>query len=303
MKKFQDAGLQDVRRQEFDLPPQWFASSWEVSTKGASGARKFVSAYPFGGTPATPANGLDLEAVYVGLGRAADFFGRDVRGKAVVIYSEPAPGVRDNSAQWYGSVERAEQQQAAAILVVLGIPGNIAAQSPGDTTVPTFMLGEDDGVSLMDLIDHAGPNSAPHVRVRLDAKPVPGLKTGMLWGTLPGATDETVYITAHHDAYFEGAMDNASGLATMMALAEHYAKIPQALRRRTMVFVGTPGHHAGDPGTQWMHDHRDTVFGKTSSYTELRTYFPDANLPSWPRFGEVGCDWRSPLDGARESSS
>jgi len=44
-------------------------------------------------------------------------------------------------------------------------------------------------------------------------------------------------------------MDNASGMATLVALAEHYAKIPKNQRRRTRTFSRRPapvavGRHA-----------------------------------------------------------
>jgi hypothetical protein len=44
----------------------------------------------------------------------------------------------------------------------------------------------------------------------------------------------------------------------MMGLADYYAKLPQAQRRRTLKFVTTAAHHAGSPGTAWMHQHKDT---------------------------------------------
>jgi hypothetical protein len=54
----------------------------------------------------------------------------------------------------------------------------------------------------------------------------------------------------------------------MIALAEYYAKIPEANRRRTMVFVGLDGHHNTGPGSaagaHWMIDHRDPLLSKTA---------------------------------------
>jgi hypothetical protein len=41
----------------------------------------FKSLNPSIGSVPTPPEGLDAEAVWVGLGSAADFMGRDVRGK------------------------------------------------------------------------------------------------------------------------------------------------------------------------------------------------------------------------------
>lgn len=58
------------------------------------------------------------------------------------------------------------------------------------------------------------------------------------------------------------------GVASMLGLAEHYAKIPQAERRRTMVFIGLDGHHNTGEGSglgrQWLVEHRDVLFAKTA---------------------------------------
>jgi hypothetical protein len=79
---------------------------------------------------------------------------------------------------------------------------------------------------------------------------------------LPGATDENILVMAHTDAFFEGALDNASGIAMMLEIAGHYAAIPQAQRRRTITFLTTPDHHHGSVGVTWVHDHFD--FSKTA---------------------------------------
>ena len=44
---------------------------------------------------------------------------------------------------------------------------------------------------------------------------MPDLKSGTVWGKLPGTTDETIYVEAHRDGWFESATDNASGVATL----------------------------------------------------------------------------------------
>ena len=63
----------------------------------------------------------------------------------------------------------------------------------------------------------AAPAGQPvHLKLRMDVQQVPGLKTGTVWGTLKGTTDETIYVEAHRDGWFESATDNASGVATML---------------------------------------------------------------------------------------
>jgi len=62
---------------------------------------------------------------------------------------------------------------------------------------------------------------------------------------------------AHTDSFFEGAMDNASGIATLLDIARHYAALPKSSRPRTMVFVGTPDHHHGSAGLNKIRDGYD----------------------------------------------
>ena len=80
-------------------------------------------------------------------------------------------------------------------------------------------------------------------------------------------TDETIYVIAHRDGLFDAAGDNASGVASMLGLAEYFAKIPKSQRRRTMVFIGTDGHHNIKPGgfgSEWLVANRDKFFSKTA---------------------------------------
>ena len=107
----------------------------------------------------------------------------------------------------------------------------------------------------------------PHIKIRLDGKWEPDQKSFLVWGTLPGATDETIYVIAHRDGWFDAAGDNASGVATMLGLAEYFAKVPQSQRRRTMIFIGTDGHHANSPsgyGSEWLAANREKFFSKTA---------------------------------------
>jgi hypothetical protein len=261
--RFRELGISDVREQPVSLSPQWWPSKWSVSQGSSGQGRSLGSAFPFLNSPGTPSGGVELDVAYVGLGRAADFAGRNVRGKAALIFSTPAPGVRDHSAEWFGAIERAQAEGAAAVLVVLGLPGNLTSIMRSPTRVPAFSLGQEDGASLMDLVDRAGSGTVK-VRIALDVATRSNLSTGTVWATLNGTTDEDIVIIAHTDGYFEGATDNASGMATLLALAEFYAKQPAASRRRTLRFAAIPAHHAGDPAARWMHEQRATMFAKTA---------------------------------------
>ena len=175
--RFEAIGLSDVRVQPFALQPQWRPQSWEVTVVAGDTTLPLDTAQPVYRATGTPPEGLDLEAVYVGLGSEADFAGRDVAGKAVFSFS--MLGVADQ-----GALERADTKGAAAIFDVHMLPGNMRYQAyPQNTTVPTLTVGGEDGLAVRDLIADAPSGQAPRVRVTLDVEMVPDLQTSIVWGT------------------------------------------------------------------------------------------------------------------------
>jgi hypothetical protein len=257
LAKFRQLGMTDVREQIFDLPPQWMPASWSVTATSKGRTVSLETAQPTYQAVPTPSGGLDLEAVYVGLGSDADIaLSPDVKGKAVFFYSTDiasrhAP-IADNA------IRRLGERGAAAIFVIQGIPGNLRTQFyPVNSPVPTFSLGQRDGFAVRDLIGQSAGTPA-RVTVRLDVNMAPNLRSSTVWGTLPGTTDETILVVAHRDGWFEGANDNAAGVATMIGLAEYFAKMPKAERRRTIQFLGTTGHHnSGAQSGTWLAQHSE----------------------------------------------
>ena len=263
LDKFRQAGLTDVRQQDFDLPPQWMPQSWSVSASSGKQTLMLETAQPTYRAAGTESTGLDLEAVDVALASPGDLANRDLRGKAVFFYSTDFFSRHVTVSG--GAVKRIEDMGAAAIFVTLMIPGNQRNQFyPVNSKVPTFALGYEDGLAMREMIGKARGSTAPHVSINLNVKMVPDLKTSTVWGTLPGITDETVIITAHRDGWFEGANDNGTGVATMLGLVEYFAKVPKEQRRRTMLFLGTSGHHDGTAESGvWLSQHQE-LFAKTA---------------------------------------
>jgi len=265
--QFRRVGLEQVRIQEFtDLPPQWFPTSWEVVASGAGKSLPLKTAFPIYHSAGIDA--VELEPVWAGLGLPADFIGRDVKGKAVIVYGIPTPGGRSDSALTNGSIKRAEDAGAAALFIILGIPGNVTNQPTGGNAdparMPVMMLGHEDGSAVRDMIEK---RQSPKLRVRLNVEMRSGLKTASAWGVLPGTTDENIAVMAHTDSFFEGAMDNASGIGTMIELAEHYARLPRSARRRTMTFFTSSAHHSPsgeNAGLRWIHNNMQAMFAKTA---------------------------------------
>jgi Peptidase family M28 len=265
-RRFKEIGLSDVRIQPFDLAPQWMPQTWDLTLTSGGKTIKLDSAQPNYASVPTPGGGLELEAVYAGLGSEADYAGKDVKGKAVFYYTQVGLQL---GTDWTALQKRADAHGAAALFEVDMLPGNMRYQGyPANTKAPAFTVGSGDGFAVRDMFAVAAPGQPPRVKVSLDVKMVPTLKTSLVWGTLRGVTDETIYVIAHRDGWFDASGDNAAGVASMIGLAEYYAKVPQAQRRRTMVFVGVDGHHNSGEGSavglKWMADNRDKLFVKTA---------------------------------------
>jgi hypothetical protein len=263
LEKLRKIGLTDVHQQMFDMPPQWMSQSWSVTAEAPGKTLRIDTAQPTYLSPDTPPEGLDLEGVYVGLASDADLaMSPDVLGKAVFFYSS------DNSARTAGisegAMKRLSDRGAASVFAIPAIGGNKRIQFyPTGIPVPSFSVGQKDGLDVRDLIGRAGGRSV-RIKIHLDVKRVPNLRTSTVWGSLPGTTDETVYIVAHRDGWFEGANDNAAGVATLLGVAEYFAKIPQQKRRRTIIFVGTSGHHNGTAESiAWLAQHKE-LFAKAA---------------------------------------
>src|SRR5260370_41071493 len=111
----------------------WYPTAWTAGLIADGRTSALKSIFPITEFQGTTDDGITAPVVWVGLGTAADFQGRDVKGKTVMIYSLPTPGGRDHSADWSGAVRRANDAGAAIILVAMGFPGN--AQSEPEGTV------------------------------------------------------------------------------------------------------------------------------------------------------------------------
>ncbi|HCE04316.1 MAG TPA: hypothetical protein DEQ98_13865 [Acidobacteria bacterium] len=255
---FRRYGLHDVSRQSFELNPVWHPTAWDLTFAVGGETFTLESARPPQGAVSTPDEGVEFDLVWLGGGSAADYLGRDVEGKAVLIQDIPRPGTLRHSIRDEDAVARAIERGAAAVGIMYGISDNFAVwQRTGDR--PGFNVGYEDGMRLRDLL---GQGERVTVRYTMESEMRAGLTAASVWGTLPGASDEEVLIIAHMDGYFQAALDNGSGLAVMVGLLEHFAGIPQAERLRTLRFLGSVGHHGG-PGTSWLHDNRDTALAST----------------------------------------
>jgi hypothetical protein len=258
--EFQRLGMK-ATRMPFVIPGDWTPRSWSAAYHSGDETVELQSAFPVGQTASTDGEKIRAESIWVGIGAAPDFLGRDVRGKAVVIYSTFVPGGRSHSAsaraKLFDANTRASKAGAAMIINVMGVPGNgqfnPLGAPPAEHGVPLITINQDEGFALRDRL---GAGESIEVSLELDIEIRRNVETANLLAWLPGSSDEEIVLAAHTDGYFQGAMDNASGLASMLEIARHHAAIPRKSRSRSLVFFLFPDHHHGEVGLRlWEQDY------------------------------------------------
>ena len=286
-EKFKQIG---VPTETVTIPaPQDLPKSWDITVSANGKTLKLESSQPiidFANYVASPQGDEELDTVWVGLGQPADYIGKDVRGKAVFIYSIPTPSDLIQSAMWMGSVGRAQQAGAKAIIIDIAIPGNmhyVSHMEGGrvrDIKVPIFTIGDHDGHAVEELTAAANGQASKRTYAGM-SRHYPDLKEDIVIGKLAGMTDENIVMIAHVDGYFDGAIDDGAGTAALLGTAEYFAKLPKERRRRTMYFVSLPDHHGGDFGGTWLHENFKSIFAKTAVLANAEHVA--ATNPVWDR--------------------
>ncbi|HEY0974372.1 MAG TPA: M28 family peptidase [Solimonas sp.] len=67
-------------------------------------------------------------------------------------------------------------------------------------------------------------------------------------GFLPGKSTDTIMVQSHHDSVWDGAVEDASGTASVLAQAQYFASQPPESRQKTMMFVTFDSHFTGYQG-------------------------------------------------------
>jgi hypothetical protein len=81
---------------------------------------------------------------------------------------------------------------------------------------------------------------------------------------IPGQSEETIFVTTHHDAAFEGATEDGSGIAMVLAMAKTWkAMADKKQLPKTLLFHLSAGHFYGGKGSEvFAEEHRDDLLKK-----------------------------------------
>jgi hypothetical protein len=113
----------------------------------------------------------------------------------------------------------------------------------GDWPLPGVWLSPSQGALVQGLMA-AGPVTAT---ISYAASDTPRTSHNVI-GALPGVSDDWVIIGTHHDAPWYGAVEDASGIALVLAQARYWSRLPRRMRPFNLLFVVTGGHMSGGAG-------------------------------------------------------
>lgn len=258
-------GLEDVTLDPFDtLRWEPLECGVEVWRDAAPDERLALPCYPLPFT--TPSDGLEAEVVLVN-----DQMPQDLHGKIAVVENpllelpqtiltlfatwvyDPAQEVATHvqtlpfSARLNGALDPEVEAGASGFIGIMRAPWETDQYYvPYDAEVrpiPAVWLSPANGDRL--LAHLAGEPGHARLRVR---RTLDEVVSHNVTGVLRGASDEWVVIGSHHDGPWASAVEDASGIAMVLAQARYWAAVPQAERPHNLMFLLNGGHMAGGTG-------------------------------------------------------
>jgi Iap family predicted aminopeptidase len=205
-----------------------------------AGGRRFECA-SFGGVPETGRPGIEAELVVAGRSGRRELEGLDVEGRIVLV-----DWVEDGLWPYHVALELG--LRGALALVVAPGEGGPYYQSPGalgtfdgiwHRGAPTAVtVRREDAVALR-------AREGSRVRVVLEAPLTRGAEAANVVGVIPGRVKGAPIVMAgHHDGWFGGAFDDATGVAATLAVAKAYAETGIE-PRRSLAFVSHTAEEYG----------------------------------------------------------
>lgn len=262
--EFSEAGIDDIRVQvltQNENSVLWLPEQWEVRLEGSSafgvGTGDVVLSTAIPLAPSSIAGGeLTAPVVYVGTGSPAELAHIDVDGRIAVQRVTPQGHLVFERGTVVPRANDLMARGAVAVINIVDLPGNEMARDFSNCGGPCFNIGGRDGRFLEEVMNRAagaGVLDEVTMTLSLQAREHRELQARNAIAVIPGAGEETIVLNAHYDAWFDGAGDNADGLAVLMAMARHFAREDIELER-TLVLIASAGHHT--PG---LHGPRQAV--------------------------------------------
>ncbi len=203
----------------------------------------------------SPAGGLSGVPVYVGHGTEADFAGKELRGRILLMEGMATPAAaqraRRTGAAGELHISHHEHIHEMCISPVWGSPGESTLGEMPATVVCS--VAQADGAAIRDALA-AGRQPVVTLQAEVDTG---WRKTPVLVAELDGpggAADPFVLFSGHHDTWYFGVMDNGSANAGMMEVARICAARRGEWKRGLRVCFWSGHSHGRYSGSAWYAD-------------------------------------------------
>lgn len=271
--RFVEIGLRDVGIEWFDMH-FWAPGATELELLPE---KLSLSCKPIWYCASTPPGGITGTCSPCGFGFPQEF--ASAHGKIAVVEGRTLLHFLP-SYRFLNCYQSAVEAGARALVVIGDTPGDLipvftADEQKHDNPIPAVLVSRSAG----ELLKRRLSNGNAEVRLTVEARSETG-RTGDVVGIIPGQTDEYLIAGAHHDSIYQGAVDNAAGLAALFALADEFARRP-APPQKTIVFATHPGHELLIGAREFIKK-RSAILPKTAAYITL---------------DGIGCDNYQEMDG------
>ncbi len=265
--RFGEAGLKNVHTESFDFP-RWSldSSRFSVSVDGAT----TMPGYDV--FEASGSGQADGAVVWCNTAHPSDLASLDLTGKVALV-------VRDDSYHRSAQYLNVTQAGAVAMLYISQSPSNLRQVGSvrfdweAEGGIPAITVGEDDGNAIQAAVA-GGHTVTASIDVATSSTPSMGAN---VVGTVPGKSSAEIVLGAHYDTWFDGATDNGSGVAELLALAERYAHAGRP--EYTLVFVAYDGEEVAlYGGYAFLRAHDIVAHEQVLAYLNFET--PSALDPS-----------------------
>ena len=247
------AGIGQIRVQEINQESDaslWLPEQWEVRLLGSESFGKnsldIILETAMALAPSElPQGTVEAQIVYVGKATPAELMHIDVAGKIAIQHVTPQAHLVFERGTAVPAARSLFEAGALAVLNLIDQPGNERVRDFSNCGGPCFNLGGQDSRFLLEVFNRAvqeGKAQELRMKLSLTSRNHSGLSATNAIAIIPGQSNKTIILNAHADAWFDGAGDNADGLAVMLALARHFASQDVQLNH-TLVFVVSAGHH------------------------------------------------------------
>lgn len=272
--QFESLGLQDVH---YETATSW---KWEATKSGLSVNGQSIDSFPVAFsflTPnkpsafATPPGGLNAEIVDLHNGTALDFALNNVKGKIVVFdlrflistadflpliefLWDPKLTILDPTTFAANPYETSIASVVTRVMNAgaVGFVGVLADYIDSNKyyneyysylqpKIPGLWVTKKDGATIRALMKSGG---RPTATIVMEGSRTEALARAVV-GVLPGKSLDTILVTSHHDSVWNGAVEDGSGTASVLAQAQYFASKPQAARNKTMMFATMDSHFTG----------------------------------------------------------